>query len=395
MAHEIFENRRKFLAEPGPPRHLSQMATGNIVVAIPVKNEEALISSCLEGLIAQTRCPHHIVLLLNNCTDRTRDICRELQRGAPNIKIEDYELIGTLSSAGEARRLALDHALRMAGDGLILTTDADASPNSTWIADNVAEIEAGADAVCGMAELGSADMDAAICRLKFNDMREKLLLELLDEISALVDPDTADPWPRHQQNSGASIAVRAALLGQVGGAPQLANGEDRALIERLRLVDARIRHAPHIKVSVSGRLEGRAAGGMAETMKRRMLKPDELLDEAVEPVVDAYRRVLARGALRSIRQGQGGGDQLARDLLLNPERLRRALQSPFFGTAWAEIQRESPVLHRRQVHCADLARETRQALALLKQLKAVTARTGHERSACSMDLPFSRVGNAN
>jgi glycosyltransferase involved in cell wall biosynthesis len=121
MAREIFENRRKFLAGQGPPKHLSQMMTGNIVAAIPVKNEEVLIASCLQGLIAQTRCPHHIVLLLNNCTDRTRDICQELQRGLPNIKIEEYELIGAFSSAGEARRLALDHALRIVWSRSIMT----------------------------------------------------------------------------------------------------------------------------------------------------------------------------------------------------------------------------------------------------------------------------------
>jgi len=376
-------------------RHIYEMVTsGNIVVALPVKNEEAVIRVCLERLRAQTRSPDLIILLLNNCTDLTLDICKEAQQNASNIKVETCELSGALASAGEARRRAFNHAMRLAGDGLILTTDADAFPERTWIANNVEEVEAGADVVCGMAEIDAADTHNITRRLEFDDMREKLLLNAVDEITALTDPEPADPWPRHQQNSGASIAVKAALLRQVGGAPCVASGEDRALIERMRQVDARIRHAPHIKVSVSGRLEGRAVGGMAETIRRRILKPDEVLDEAIEPVVDAYRRAKARAALRSVRDGQGGGDRLAQDLLISLETLRRALHSPFFGPAWTKIQIKSPVLHRRRVPFADLARETRHALALLEQLKNATVKTTHERPATLADLAFGGIGNA-
>ncbi len=346
------------------------VTTGNIVVAIPVKNEEAVIRVCVAAHLTQTLPPGIILLLLNNCTDLTLNICQKIQSEAANLKIVQCELPAALASAGEARRLALDHAARLAGNGLILTTDADALPDNNWIADNVAEIAAGADVVCGKAEIDETGRYNLTRRLEFDDMREKFLHEKIDEIVALADPDPADPWPRHQQNSGASIAVKATVLQQAGGAPHVASGEDRALIERLRLVDARIRHAPHIKVNVSGRLEGRAPGGMAETLRRRIVKPDALLDEAIEPVVDAYRRAKAKAALRAVRAGRGCARQLAEDLLISPETMRPALDSTFFGTAWDTIQRASPVLHRRRVSATDLARETRQALALLDQLKS-------------------------
>jgi len=43
--------------------------------------------------------------------------------------------------------------------------------------------------------------------------------------------------------------------------------------KKLRLVDTKIRHAPEVSVSVSGRLKGRAAGGMADMIRRRLVAP--------------------------------------------------------------------------------------------------------------------------
>ncbi len=334
-----------------------------------------MIKACLQALIDQTHTPDLILLLLNNCTDGTLETSRQIQSKATSIKIETYDLHGERASAGEARRLALNHAMELAGDGVVLTTDADAAPDRTWIAENLAALNAGADVVCGIAEIDDADARYLPHRLKSDDAREKLLLRLLDEITSLVDPEHADPWPRHQQNSGASIAVKAALLRKVGGAPHVATGEDRALIREMQRIDARIRHTPRIKVKVSGRLDGRANGGMAETIKRRIEKPDKLLDESIEPVADAYRRVLAKSRLRAVRNGDDCSDWLANDLLIRRETLRRALVSPYFGTAWAEIERKSPVLRRRRVPFVNQAQETRQAVALIRQLKAGMVKT--------------------
>ncbi len=293
-----------------------------VIVAIPVRNEETHLKACLDALAAQTR---------------------------------------------KARRRAVDDAQRLAANGVVLTTGADSVVPATWIADNLGEISRGADCVCGMAVIAHEEEDARR-RLEFDDMREALLLSLQDEIAAFVDPDPFDPWPRHQQHSGASIAVRACVLRRAGGVPRIAAGEDRALVANLCLVDAKIRHAPNIQVVVSGRLQGRAAGGMAETLARRLQRLDRLTDDRLEPTVDAYRRVLTRRRLRGVSRGDTALEDLATDLLIDPQTLRAALQAPYFGQAWACIQRESPVLRRRRVAFVDLARETRQAFALRGQL---------------------------
>jgi hypothetical protein len=120
---------------------------------------------------------------------------------------------------------------------------------------------------------------------------------LLDQIAALLDPDLADPWPRHDEENGATLAVRVAAWQRAGGIPAVPVGKDRAFVAALRRVDAHIRHAPEVWMTVSGRLEGRARGGMADTMRRRMQAADMMLDERLEGAREAAGAwVLAGGA---------------------------------------------------------------------------------------------------
>ncbi len=339
-----------------------------VVVAIPVKDEEARIGSCLAALGRQSLLPSDILLLLNNCSDRTAVIAQAAAARDPRICIGERELPAPLASAGEARRLALAEAAELAGPhGLIITTDADCAPEADWIAKNIREIARGADVVCGAARVMGEPEVAVPGQLHFDLARESMYAALLDEIAARVDPDPADPWPRHQQHSGASIAMTAAILRAAGGAPRVPSGEDRALIARFRLLDAKIRHAPDIEVAVSGRLDGRAKGGMAESLKRRAHRADEETDDALEPAVDAYRRVLARASLRGVRDDPEAAAALARDLLMHEHIMEAALQSRTFGAAWAVVENASPVLQRRRLKFVDLARETRQAIALRAQ----------------------------
>jgi glycosyltransferase involved in cell wall biosynthesis len=339
-----------------------------IVVAIPVKDEEATIGACLDALAHQTRPFNKLILLLNNCTDQTLAICSQFSKQRSGIQIVEEALEGGLASAGEARRLALKYASQAERESLILTTDADAVPEHSWIEKNIIEMQAGADVVCGTVQISPQDALRIPSALHDDQERESYLLSTLDEISYLLNPDPFDPWPRHQQQSGASIGVRSKVLELVGGAPAVAAGEDRLLIERLRLVDARIRHAADIAVQVSGRLEGRAAGGMAETIKRRISCQDLLTDEKLEPAVDAFRRAVAQARMRAVRQGSEDDVAFANDLLISPSEMRRILRTNFHGEAWAGIQALSPVLHRRRVTFAGVARETRIALELRDKL---------------------------
>ena len=203
------------------------------------------------------------------------------------------------------------------------------------------------------------------------DARECAYAALLDEMRALLAPDLADPWPRHDEESGASIAVTLAAYRRAGGMPAVPLGEDRAFFNALHRIDARVRHAPDIAVIVSALLEGRAQGGMADTMRRRIERPDAFLDARLEPAAGALRRARLRRRLRETwsMPGRGVIREAAR-LGLAPARLAELVTSEHFGSAWAAVEAASPVLrHRARVTLAALPAQTARALRIRDGLR--------------------------
>ena len=81
-----------------------------------------------------------------------------------------------------------------------------------------------------------------------------------------------------------------------------------------------------------------------------------------------HRRTLAKARLRLVRQTRCDVTHLAEELLIAPDALLAALSAPYFGTAWAQVQNLSPVLHRRRLRVADLPGETRHACWLREEL---------------------------
>jgi len=129
-------------------------------------------------------------------------------------------------------------------------------------------------------------------RLRDDDVLECAYATALDEMESIIAPRDWDPWPRHTEHSGASIAVTVAAYRRAGGMPAAPVAEDRKFFAALESINARIRHAPEIVVAVSGRTIGRAKGGMADTIRRRLRRADPYLDDALEPAVDCWRRLL-------------------------------------------------------------------------------------------------------
>jgi GT2 family glycosyltransferase len=343
---------------------------GPVIVAIPVRNEVDRIGSCLAALAAQTRPPDTAVLLFNNCDDGSDVEVKIISRHMPfSLKMISIQLSPNRANAGNARRLAMRHAANIAGRrGALLTTDADAIVKPDWVSRNIAALAAGANAVCGRIVIDPVEALAIPAQLHADDELESKLLDLLDEIAFALDPDPHDPRPRHVQASGASLAVSSEMFCRVGGVPKVAFGEDRALVNALKLMDARVRHDVGIEVVASGRLDGRAPGGMADTISRRMRQQDEYADDLVEPAADAYRRADFRRRLRVAwmrHRDDSFPIELAADLRLTPSRLGLILSTPFFGTAWDRAQRESPVLPRRRLRFVDLPRQIELARELL------------------------------
>jgi hypothetical protein len=333
-----------------------------------VRNEVERIGGCLRALARQDgAAPDRVVLLLNGCIDGTR---AEIEALAPScgmrIDIVERDLRGADATAGMARSLAVAHAAEgLADHDILMTTDADGAVAANWIAANLAALAEGADIVCGRAVIDWADALLIPAHLHEDDARECRLAALIDELATLVDPEPHDPWPRHTEHSGASLAFTVAAWRRAGGIPPIPSGEDRAFVDRMRRIDARIRHDPAVQVTVSGRIQGRAAGGMADTIRRRIVAQDEFIDSAIEPAADRYRRISLRAQARALWQGGSYDHQpLIEALGVDPAIIYRALAAPAFGEAWAVLERECPVLSSRPVRFCELPREIAAAEAL-------------------------------
>jgi hypothetical protein len=194
--------------------------------------------------------------------------------------------------------------------------------------------------------------------------------DLLAELSAHLDPQQWNPWPHHSTISGASVCVTRQIYQRVGGLPELALGEEKAFVARLRRHDARVRFAPDVLVVTSARLAGRAIGGVADTLRFRNENPSALCDEALEPCTVSFRRALWRGRLRRAGLERNSGWREALQLSRNDA--DDAVRAPTFGEAWNIIEQMSPALARRTLAPADLPKQIERARRYLGRLEQLS-----------------------
>jgi len=319
-------------------------------IAIPAHNEADRIDDCLAAIGRQrgvALADGAVVVLADNCTYETAQIARQSRVGC-RLHVID----AGLGSAGAARCAAMTHARGLVrDDGSLLTTDADAIADDDWIAAMLGcfsddRIDLVAGRVSGnweeMKDHPQAALDIGALECRFGD----LTVALEDAI----DPQPFDPAPRHGQECGANIGIRAAMFDRVGGVPAIAVGEDRALIEAVFACDGGIRHAWAPHVTASARVDGRAEGGMATALRQR-IEGTYLCDELVMPAVVLERRLALRHAARTAhakgefsRWAAGNG-------------VHRMTADACFGSNWLRFLAHCQHLAASQVPPADLPRE--------------------------------------
>ncbi len=340
------------------------------IIAIPVCNEAERIGACLVALGSQTGRGANtlgILLFLNNCTDDTAAVvahtCRRL---ALSVRVVELDKAG--ANAGWARREAMEAAARWldeagASDGVILTTDADSRVPGDWVAKNLAAINAGADAVAGRIALDPDEAARLPDALHARGRLEGAYEALLTELATTIDPRVDDPWPCHWTASGATLGVRLSTYRRVGGMPAVPVGEDRAFMDRLLAADARVRHAPDIVVVTSGRLDGRAPGGAADTMKLRCEVPESPCDPRLEALPSALFRYAMRRRLRVMHADR----RLSRTRLWAPllgigrDKSRAIAGLATAGQMLAAVEQASPRLAYRPLNPRDLPSQIRLA----------------------------------
>ncbi|RSK40061.1 glycosyltransferase [Hymenobacter perfusus] len=349
-------------------------------VIIPAKDEAPGLPATLAALAAQVDARgrplpagyFEVLLLVNNSQDATAQVARAFAARHPQLALHvaEIQLPSSEAHVGRARRLLMDAALRrleLAGQpgAFIASTDADTQVAPDWLAATATELAADADAVGGRILMADANPACPVRRCQLRDATYQLLRAHLE---ALLDPVAHDPWPRHHQHFGASLAVTAAAYRAVGGLPVVPHLEDEALYQLLLLHDLRVRHSPAVRVFTSSRQQGRVEVGLSWQLREWASLGRQ---EPLVPHPAAWAAELrARRELRKTWQA-------------TDSRLPHMSPAQTFEGFWRQIQPSLRAAEEKKYPAIPL----REAITELRQLLAAGARNGLDlarvpKSAC-------------
>lgn len=295
------------LVQTAPSQHCE------VCVIVPVRNEAQTLAATLAALAHQVDLEgqrldprrYEIILLCNNCSDDSAARARSFAQQYKDLALHVIEKTLPTEEAyiGRVRQILMDEAyrrLRSLGRqrSVIASTDGDSQVSPTWIAANLHEIACGADAVGGRIlteSKGRAALDpyARACYL-----REVGYRYLIAELESYLDPDPYDPFPRHYQHYGASLAVTAEMYALAGGLPPVRTPEDVAFYRALVRVNARFRHSPLVRVVTSARVTGRTSIGLANQLNEWASMGQQQQPFLVESAVAIETRLRSRNQLR-------------------------------------------------------------------------------------------------
>lgn len=217
------------------------------LVVVPAHNEEGNITRCLRALKAAARdaaVPVEILVVCDACRDNTENL----------VTAENVPILRTAAgSVGVARRSGIEKLLRHEKNPChvwIANTDADSIVPQSWLRDQLALAQLGADAVAGMVSLtrtGRSDLFGAF---------EAQYRQRVGRSGM------------HPHVHGANLGVRASAYLDVGGFPPLSNHEDVLLVRALQQAGYDVTSPGWLTVETSARLIGRCDQGFAADLSR-------------------------------------------------------------------------------------------------------------------------------
>jgi hypothetical protein len=219
-----------------------------------------------------------VLLLMNNCTDGSANKAVEWAADNPEIALHivEREFAGESAHVGTARRWLMDTAWHRLTNrqskrdpvSAILSTDSDTTVRPDWIVQNLKALEDGSDAVGGVIFLKEDELQTLPpgARRAYRD--DRTYQSLVARLEDMLDPQDGDPWPRHLEHFGASLACTPEAYAKAGGMPDVQPLEDVAFVNRLRRHGARLRHAPPVGVFTSARFDGKAQIGLSFQLRK-------------------------------------------------------------------------------------------------------------------------------
>jgi hypothetical protein len=223
----------------------------SVAVVVPVADEAELLGGCLSALRASRERLHRerggavgsrVVVVLDTCTDASADIV------AGFADVETIEVVAR--RVGVARRAGSSAAL----DGV-------ADPQRVWLAATDADSRVPLDWLTGMVELADRGTD--------------LVLGTVVPVGDHLPPAASAAYRAayvsadgHPHVHGANLGIRASSYLRLGGWPELATGEDHALVARaVAAGDVRVRRTGGLPVATSTRLAARAPYGYSSHLR--------------------------------------------------------------------------------------------------------------------------------
>jgi glycosyltransferase involved in cell wall biosynthesis len=223
----------------------------HVCVLVPARNEEDLLPRCLASIRRACACAEglattDIVIAVDSCTDHTGRIARRMIAGHGTVARTQA------GNVGVARAVAASLALQRWKGSLnrcwIANTDADSEVPSTWLEQQLALAEDHVEAVAGTVTVDTFTEHDPIVR------------ELFRKTYVIAGDGS------HPHVHGANLGFRADAYLRAGGWRNLATAEDHDLWKRLGETAAPRLSVSHIRVATSGRRNGRAPHGFAETL---------------------------------------------------------------------------------------------------------------------------------
>ncbi len=343
-------NNHPFLFNHTPPS--SQLA---VSIIVPVRDEAHHLSQTLDALRQQQDANGHplppaqyeVLLLINNCSDHSLAVAHHYQEQFPHFPLHIAEITLPMETAniGTVRRLLMDeayHRLMSTGNarGIIASTDGDTIVDPHWVYFTMQEMATGNDAVSGRI-LTRPDGSPA----RLNHLRDVTYRILVAQVEALLDPHDHDPWPRHFQHFGASLAVTCTMYHKAGRIPKVPHLEDEAFYQALLRTDAKIRKSTRVKVVTSTRMQGRVAVGFSEQLRYWSTQNQLNKCQLAEPAEAVIIRLRNRHRLRLCWQSRHDDhpDKLrlsANELGLDYAWLAYELnEDEYFGQFWEKVTR--------------------------------------------------------
>lgn len=317
-----------------------------LVVIVPAKDEELALPATLEALYHQTdprgysidKQWYEVIVLANNCSDATAEVALNFAQAHPDSRLHVVacHLPPPYAHIGYVRRILMDEAFRrlmILGRlrGIIASTDGDSTVNPTWVYHTLKAFREGADVVGGRIRTNPQ----AIGRRYY--LQDVMYRYLQAQLESIIDPQTADPWPRHFQNFGPSLAVTCELYERAGRLPVLRALEDLRFYEALQRCDARIRHCPRVEVLTSARTQGRVDFGFSVQLQQW----EQMLQQGAPftvPPADywAFRFTLQQHVRQAWQRRSFMGLQPVAQLFsISPYLLfNRVEESCYFGAFW-------------------------------------------------------------